>query len=469
MSLKDRLLPLYHKLPSPVRSVMATVHGRKLRSWRYGPDTDRLVREAAEREFWTASQWEAWTRERLRHVLERAATRVPYYRNYWQQQGTSASWERLEDWPILEKEIIRQDPRALVADDCDLSRMFHNHTSGTTGKSLDLWFSRETLVQHYALMDARWRGWYGVSRHTRWGMLGGQLVVPVATRKPPFWVWNGAMNQLYLSSYHLAPDLLPAYVDAIREYKLEYLWGYTSSLYTLAQAMIEQKVKGLGLKVAIANAEPVFPYQRQAILEAFECPLEETYGMTETVAAASQCLHGRLHLWPEEGIVEIFSGSTPVPRGSAGELIVTGLLNADMPLIRYRVGDCGVLPVHETPCPCGRTLPELQSVEGRTDDVLFTPDGRRIGRLDPIFKAQLPIREAQIVQEALDRVRIRYVPVHGFNESSAQSMIERLKSRMGEIEVVLEALEEVPRGANGKFRSVICQISATEKARLLNR
>src|SRR5436190_7566282 len=124
--------------------------------------------------------------------------------------------------------------------------------------------------------------------------------------------------------------------------------------------------------------------------------------MAETVAAASECEAGRLHLWPEAGWLEIINNNQAAPSGEVGDLICTSLYNTDMPLIRYRVGDRAALADPHQSCSCGRHLPQISALEGRIDDVLYTTDGRRIGRLDPIFKAQLPVREAQIVQERLD-------------------------------------------------------------------
>jgi phenylacetate-CoA ligase len=438
---------------------------------------------------------------------------VPYYRNLWfrrRRHGDCASWEYLENWPILEKEPLRENSSAFVADDCEVRRMFHEHTSGTTGKSLDLWWSRQTVRAWYALFEARWRRWYGVSRHDRWAILGGQLITPAKQRRPPFWIWNAALNQLYMSSYHLAADLMPYYLDALQRYQIKYLWGYSSSLYALAQEARRLDRNDLKMVVTITNAEPVFEYQRQAIAAAFQCPVRETYGMAEIVAAASECPAGRLHLWPEVGIVEALSGEQTVAAGSSGitmqssienechpnpreesllasklrqnsryarndqapellysgDLVCTGLLNADMPLIRYRVGDRGVLPAVDTPCSCGRALPAMASVEGRADDVLYTADGRQIGRLDPVFKAHLPVREAQIIQEALDRVRVRYVPAPDFTPEAGQSIIQRLQQRMGRIEVILEPVDQVPRTKNGKLRAVICNLPASAKISL---
>lgn len=464
---------LYHQAPTPFRSLVASLRGYYLRAWRYGAETERLVEQALERETWSPKRWKTWQEERLAMVLHRAATQVPYYHEQWaarRNKGDRASWEVLANWDVLEKEPLRQNPHAFVADDCDTRRMFHEHTSGTTGKSLDLWWSRETVRAWFALFEARCRRWHQVSRLDRWAILGGQLVAPVLQSKPPFWVWNAALNQLYLSSYHLSPQFIPAYLDALAKYRIRYLWGYTSSLYALAVEAIRLGRTDLRMAVALTNAEPVFDYQREAIAQAFQCPVRETYGMAEIVAAASECEHGRLHLWDEVGIVETWDGDASGHR-TTGDLICTGLLNADMPLIRYRTGDRGALSAQDAKCECGRTLSMLECVEGRSDDVLYTVDGRRIGRLDPVFKAHLPVTEAQIIQESLHRVRVRYVPADDFTPEAGESIIARLRERMGPVEVSLEAVDQIPREPNGKFRAVVCNLGQDEitKARFADR
>jgi phenylacetate-CoA ligase len=444
--------------------VAVSVRGLQLRAMRYGPDTDRLVEEALAREYWTQVQWRQWQEERLSRILHRARFHVPFYRLQWENAASAGrhhSYERLEHWPILEKEQVRSAPRQFLADDCSLFRMIHEQTSGTSGTPLDLWWSRITLRQWYALFEARWRRWYGVSRNDRWGILGGQLVVPLTRRRPPFWVWNAPFKQLYLSSYHLSPSLIPAYLSAITRYGVEYLYGYTSALYALAEETLRLK-RRLPLRVVVTNAEPVYSYQREAIREAFGCPVRETYGMSEIVAAGGECSEGRLHLWPEVGLLEVQGDQLEDSTVKGDRLIATGLFNPDMPLIRYAVGDRVTLPVSEATCPCGRTLPILQSVDGREDDILYTADGRRIGRLDPVFKTALPLREAQIIQESLQKLRVKYVAAPGFGRSDARDLIVALQQRLGPVEVVLEPVDEVPRAANGKFRAVICAIPPAE-------
>jgi phenylacetate-CoA ligase len=441
-----------------MRNLAASARGAYLRYWRYGPETEALVEEALAREQWSPAQWSSWRNERCEFILHRAATTVPYYREHWASKSPRGlSPHRLEDWPLLEKTTLRENPRRFVAADCRTRSMFHEHTSGTSGSPVDLWWSRDTVRQWYALFEARWRRWYGVSRNDRWAILGGQLVTPVAQNRPPFWVWNSSLNQLYLSSYHLAPASVPQYLDAIQQHRVEYLWGYTSAIYSLAEEAIRLK-RQVPLRVVITNAEPVHPYQRAAIAEAFACPVRETYGMAEIVAAASECAEGRLHLWPEVGVLEITPDDSVNPAVRSGRLVCTGLANVDMPLIRYVVGDHATIPAAETPCPCGRTLPTLLSVDGRDDDIIVSRDGRSIGRLDPVFKAALPIREAQVIQESVEHVRVLYVPAPGFGPAAARQLADALRERLGTIDITLEAVDQVPRASNGKFRAVICKV-----------
>lgn len=449
---------LYHRLPGSAQSIAASSRGAWLKLWRYGSDTETLVGEVLERDRWPPSRWRTWQRIRLEQILRRAERTVPFYRN--RDSGSQPPYveDPLEAWPFLEKESVRRAPRDFLSIDRRAWRMFHEHTSGTTAKPLDLWWSRATVRYWYALFEARARRWNGVTQRDVWANIGGQLVVPVGRRRPPFWVWNSPMRQLYLSSYHLSPALLQHYFEAIRRYGVTHLIGYPSSLYELALGVLAEGAHQLRMKVVITNAERLEPHQRAAISEAFRCPVRETYGMAEIVVAASECEAGGLHLWPEVGIVEVWNGNRRCAPGETGEFVCTGLINEDMPLIRYRTGDLGAMGDPEEPCECGRGLPCLKMVEGRSDDVLVTRDGRRVGRLDPVFKRELRIHEAQIVQESVDRVIVRIVKAEGFSEKDEGAIKDELRDRLGDVEVGFEFLSVVPREPNGKFRAVVCRV-----------
>lgn len=464
----ETALRLYHRLPGGLRSLPATLWGWHLRRWRYGPESDALAAEALERESWSAERWHAWQQERLAYVLHRAATQVPFYRQHWQQRrrrGDRASWEVLANWPILERQSVRRSPHAFLAEDCDPRQMFPEHTSGTSGTPLQLWWSRRTVRAWYALFEARIRRWNGVDRDQRFAMLGGQLIAPPEQNRPPFWVWNGAMRQLYLSAYHLAPQYLQSYLEALETYRVRYLLGYPSAMHSLASYALERGLQTPALEVAISNGEPLYDDQRRSIGEAFSCATRETFGMAELACAASECPAGRLHVWPEVGSIEILDAEDRAAGEAMGRLVATGLLNADMPLIRYDSGNRGSLRGGGERCGCGHALPQVLAVEGRLDDLILTPDGRQVGRLDPVFKRDLPILEAQIVQEDRARLRLRVVPAAEFTAADSERLRRRLAQRLGDgMTIEVETVERIERAAAGKFRGVISRLDVGSAA-----
>lgn len=460
--MNDRLLRLYHRLPGGARSAAATMRGLSLRRLRYGGNADLLLEEAITREGWSEEQWELWREERLARILRTAAAKVPYYREQWslrRRRGDNSSVEVLGNWPVLRKDELREHGRAFIAEGCDVRSLVSDHTSGTTGKPLSLWFSKEGVRTWYAMAESRWRHWYGVDRRDRWAILGGQLIAPAGQTEPPFWVWNGGLNQLYMSSYHISPASVKSYVEALKKYDVKYVLGYASALHSLASLALEQGVEAPRLKVAVSNAEPFYRQQRDTVSRAFKCPTRDTYGMSEAVCAASECEAGEMHLWPDAGVLEVLDDDEDrgVPGGATGRLVCTGLVNEVMPLIRYEVGDRGAVAPGGG-CSCGRAFPRLLRIEGRLDDVLVTSEGRLVGRLDTVFKADLPVREAQIIQENERHVRVLLVPSAEYGEAAGRLLAQRLRDRLGDVTVEVELVSSIERTRNGKFRAVISKV-----------
>jgi phenylacetate-CoA ligase len=461
----SELLSVYHHLPYALKVIVASARGYYLRWWRYSSEAEELVASALERENWSPKQWHIWQEERLALLLHRAATQVPYYQTLWsrrRRQGDHRSWEILENWPVLTKHDLSANPLAFVAKDCDPNRMFRDHTSGTTGTSLTIYQSRNTVRSLYAIFEARNRRWFGVSKDEHWAILGGQLVAPFEQSNPPFWVYNAGLNQLYLSTHHLSPQNARFYSQALMHFDPTHMIVYPSSAAVLAQAVLEQKLQVPSMKVILSNAEFLLDQQRKSIVSAFNTQVRNTYGMGEAVAAATECEQGSLHLWPEMGLVEVFDYDQDRPaKNTEGRFILTGLLNLDMPLIRYEIGDTGQLASPDFRCPCGRSLPVISRIEGRTNDLLVTRDGRRVFWVNPVFYDQ-PVKEGQIIQENLEQVRLRFVPTEDYTPQAGESMTEHLRQRMGAVKVILEPVAKVPREANGKFRAVVSLVNLVE-------
>jgi len=152
---------------------------------------------------------------------------------------------------------------------------------------------------------------------------------------------------------------------------------------------------------------------------------------------------------------EMLGEDVPVRPGQSSRLVCTELGNPDMPLIGYEVGDRVAMAEPETGCPCGRTLPVLKFVEGRIDDMVITPDGRRIGRLDPVFKGDFPIVEAQVIQDARDHLLVQIVPAPGCTGFTESALVGALVERMGRMQIEVRKASQIPRGPNGKFKALL--------------
>ena len=465
-------LRLYHRLPAPARSIAATLEGYYLRWWRYGPMSERLMQEAIEREHWSAEQWRQWREERLAYVLERAATRVPFYRDQWsarRRRGDRASWAQLENWPILEKETVRQQPRAFVADDCSVRRMFHLRTSGTTGTPLEMWRTHDAVRGLYGIGLARTRGWHGVGLEHRRAMLGGQLVTPVHAAAAAVLGLErrvAAALHVLLSPGTRSHPVLPRRPGALPRRvsgRLCLLTPRIGARRAASRPARSADGRRVGERRTVGRRPAWRDRRRVPMSGARDIRHGGERGGGHRVSAAAACTCG-----PRWGISKCSTGGRRSPTGGFGEFVCTGLLNADMPLIRYRLADWGRLAPASERCPCGRTLPLISGIEGRTTDLLLTRDGRRVFWLNPVVYG-LPVRQAQFVQETLDRIVVRYVAGPGFDAESAGTIIQRLRERMGEVQVELSEVAEIPRTTGQKLRSVICNVSPAERDAVLQR
>jgi phenylacetate-CoA ligase len=124
------------------------------------------------------------------------------------------------------------------------------------------------------------------------------------------------------------------------------------------------------------------------------------------------------------------------------------------PFIRYDTGDVAIWEPDDFKCPCGRNSPVVRSIEGRIEDYIITPEGRRIMRFDYIFKDSIELKEAQVIQHQEGAIVINYVLIDGckIDTNAIKKLIEKYIST--ELKVEFVELMTIPRESNGKFRSV---------------
>ncbi|MCC7291035.1 MAG: phenylacetate--CoA ligase family protein [Phycisphaerales bacterium] len=441
----------------------ATFSAWRLTRRRYGAMYRRLVPLVAQRGGWSPERLEQHVRAALTDMVGHAAAHVPHYRELFRREGIDPACVRapadLARLPLLTKPDMQARPEAFLDERIPLRRFSRLGTSGTTGAPLQLYRTDEAAQTSFAYFEARCRRPAGMEfGRLPFIMMGGQLVAPATRTRPPFWVYNHAWKQLYLSSYHLSDRNLPHYVRELRRRPYHAILGYPSSLHALARFMIDAGETPLGLRCAITSSETLFDHQRTEIERAFGCCVFDQYGAGELCVFAAECGHGAMHVSCDYGLVEVLDDAGRLaPRGEVGELVCTSLINFGQVFIRYRIGDRGALT--DRRCPCGSALPIIERLEGRVDEVLMTPDGRRIGRLDPVFKGVAHVRECQIVQEAPDSFRVRVVPGAGYHDEDGAEIRRNLADRVGAARITVERVERIARTASGKFPAVVNHVA----------
>ena len=170
---------------------------------------------------------------------------------------------------------------------------------------------------------------------------------------------------------------------------------------------------------------------------------------------AMECAHGRMHVIPTAGILEILrEDGSPCAPGEVGEMAGTGLFNDAMPLIRYRLGDYAAW-AEDQRCPCGNPQPVITKLEGRVDDYLVTSDGRKIGRLSTAVKRSPTIHSTQIVQDQPGHAYLLVRPGEEYRFSDAVAVRDDIVERIGELDLTIVEVSEIPKTPHGKTALVV--------------
>jgi phenylacetate-CoA ligase len=334
------------------------------------------------------------------------------------------------------------------------------HTSGTTGASLQIFYTRA----FYKFLWALWwrhRNRFGIEVQHRHAHFGSKVMVPIRQTTPPFWRENPISHQTVFSQYHMKPENLSYYIDRLDKTKFEYYSGFPSLLYTIASHLKEnnRRLKNPP-KVVFTCSETLLGYQKK-LIEGYIAKPTDGYGAAEGAGMASKCEHDYYHIDMELGILEV----VPIPSITdnegeiTGRIVVTGFDNPAMPLVRYELNDIGTL-IPNFKCPCGRNSPVLKSIDGRIESYLITADGRRIGRASSIFQDTEWIRCAQIIQDTPGRIKIKYVARRNPTRSDINFLLKQCKLRfLEQMDIELERVKDIPQEPNGKFRAIISTVS----------
>jgi phenylacetate-CoA ligase len=422
-------------------------------------------------QWWPQAELEALQLQRLRRLLARANTQVPYYRELFAGLGFDpardlASLADLARLPRLDKPTIRANGDRMKAQDADGLARFN--TGGSSGEPLIFYIGRERVSHDVA---AKWRAtrWWNVDigdpEVVVWGSpieLGAQDGVRA--------VRDRMLRTQLLPAFQMSAEKLDGFLARIRAARPRMLFGYPSALSHIARHAQArgQRMDDLGIRVAFVTSERLYDEQREQISKTFGCPVANGYGGRDAGFIAHQCPQGGMHITAEDIIVETLDpDGNPVPRGAAGEIVVTHLATGDFPFIRYRTGDVGVLG--DEPCGCGRGLPLLKEIQGRTTDFLVTQDGTVMHGLALVYILRdLPqVKSFKIVQESLDLTRVQIVTDAPLAQIR-QKVVDGFKARLGAgVEIEVEQVEAIAPEKSGKFRYVVSKVDPTEAMRVM--
>lgn len=450
----------YFSMPPWAQSGVLSTYGLRLRLLRYGPYHRRVLRDLLHTQWMSETDVRRFQLQRLNAVLKQAATTVPFYR----ARRLPAHLARLGDLralPLLEKHDVRTAGDDLLSS-VRKGPLVEIHTGGTTGMPLNIRCDRATLQRNYAYFE-RLLKWAGIPPRPRVATFAGRTFIRPEQSTPPYWRTNLASNALLMSSYHLSPSTIDSYIERLREFKPQLIDSYPSSIEPIARRIVALGITAIRPGAVVTSSETLFPETRALLEQAFGCAVFDYYGAAEMAALITQCERGSYHVNPEFGIVEILRDGEPVGPGETGEIVATGFINPVMPLIRYRTGDLAVPGARG--CACGRAFPVLDRIIGRLDDVIVTPDGRRIGRLDPIFKAVASLAETRIIQDAADHLTVEVVVQGEFSAAERHTLVRELANRLGPtMRIDLVDVASIPRAASGKLRTVVNLVSSERQA-----
>jgi phenylacetate-CoA ligase len=427
--------------------------------------TYRYLREMEIADRFSPTELDELQRRKLRDLIEYSYAHVPYWRTRMNQLGLKPLDIRgpadLSLLPLMRKADARANREMLRSEIA--GKMASFTTGGSTGDPLIFDLAKRRVASRVACRQRTSR-WWGVSfgdpELAIWGS-PVELTRQDAIRN----IRDRFLATRLLSAFEMNDAVMSRYLDVLESGHYVQVFGYPSALYLLCLHARREKrnLRRLGVKVAFVTGEVLFPYQREVISETLSCPVANGYGGRDSALIAHECPQGGMHVLADAVILEtVDSDGRPVPEGEPGEIVITDLYSHEAPFIRYATGD--IATVSSRSCPCGRALPLLERIEGRSNDVIVAEDGRIINSLALIYAVREieGIERFRITQKTPTLFHIELV-ANGLYSTTTE---ERIRKNWGQllrsaVTVTFEYPAALPLERSGKFRHVISEVRAS--------
>jgi len=399
---------------------------------------------------------------KLRALINHAYENVPYYHRVFKDRGLHPSdFKSVDDLnrlPRLTKDDIRSNFKDMAATNFSRAQIITDATGGSTGTPLQFYTTQDDQNCARAA-ELRAYGWCGYRLGDKHAILWGSLFDLKRSEELYNKIIRFLDRHIMLNCFRMSQESMRMYALRLKKFKPRIVRGYASAVYLFAKFMLHEGVDNIKPKAVITSAETLFDHERTTIEEAFGCEVYDFYGSREASAIASECSeHSGHHISAENYVLECMKEGESAASGETGVILITNLRNYAMPFIRYEIGDLGRFS--DEVCSCGRGLPLISSIEGRTTDIIVTQDGNFISTpvLTLIFK-DLPVKQYQIIQEKIEEITVKIVRGSGYSEKDTKYIIRGMQKFIGkDVQIRLEFVDSIPLTNSGKRRPIISKI-----------
>lgn len=423
----------------------------------------RYLRELEQSQYLPPERLKALQLARLKQVLVNAYRETDWYKRSFDEVGFNPETFRderdIKRLPILSKDTVRHHQREFLAKQLRDGHLSVFRTGGSTGVPVEILKDPHSveLVNATGMRVFRWAGW---NMGDPVGMIWGNPPTDRSVKERLRDMLIGP--DIYLDTMKLTDESMRAFVEEWRALKPTLLRGHSHSIYIFASFCQNQGITAVRPKAIISSSMMLLPSERKVIEAAFACPVTDLYGCEEVGLIACECeQHNGMHIDMENNFVELIdSNGNEVEPGQDGAVVVTNLINRAFPLVRYRLGD--VASLANRTCPCGRTLPLMNSISGRVADFLVRKDGSVVAGVSLVERTltEFPgIAQMQIVQEDIDNITLKIVKDTNFTEQTAASLVQEFKQSVGAHNTIqLEYVTGIPQERSGKYRFSISKV-----------
>lgn len=418
-----------------------------------GYPLSRARRHLAEIQSLSPAEFVAWQDEERWRIVEHHLRENPFYRAFYRANVGSkkTGWSEL---PILSKADLQRPIEQLLSDSFDRRSVHLDNTSGSSGHPF--WYAKDRFCHalSWALIRHRY-GTHGLTTRSRQARFYGIPRDRVGFLREK--TKDRIMNRRRFPVFDLSAETLDDFVRLFRRDPFEYLYGYTQSLVLFARRLVERSVSLANecpsLRLCMVTSEVCTAEDRALLERAFGVPVVNEYGASEASIIAFEFPGGDWLLSEETLYVET---------SEAGELLITSLFNRAYPLIRYRIGDLGRIGEERI---AGRYR-RLLALEGRTNDVVELPSGKRAAGLTfyyvcrGILERSDAVREFIVRQTALDTFVLDVVSSRELEAPEIQ-MVHDEATRYLEpgLHIEVRRVEAIERPESGKIRQFYSELS----------